>query len=244
MMIEAGCLKQPDVCSIYGFHVKPEIEAGKIGIKYGKVHASSVTFCIHIKGVASHGAIPDCGVDALLVACQIVNSLQTIVSRSVSPLDAAVVTVGCIKSGSAANIIADSAYIEGTLRSLDGKTKKLLKTKVELIAIHTAKALGAYARVDFIEGYEALVNHDENLDLVKKAATLTLGKNNIIEIERPTMGVEDFSFYLNEVPGAFFFLGSGFPNKDNPPLHSANFIINEECIKTGIMLLTCLTLQK
>jgi amidohydrolase len=159
-------------------------------------------------------------------------------------LDAAVVTVGCIKSGSAANIIADSAYIEGTLRSLDGKTKKLLKTKVELIAIHTAKALGAYARVDFIEGYEALVNHDENLDLVKKAATLTLGKNNIIEIERPTMGVEDFSFYLNEVPGAFFFLGSGFPNKDNPPLHSANFIINEECIKTGIMLLTCLTLQK
>ena len=243
-MIETGCLKQPDVSSIYGLHVKPEIEAGKIGIKYGRVHASSVTFHIVIKGVASHGAIPDCGVDALLVACQVVNSLQSIVSRSVSPLDSAVVTVGSINSGKAANIISDYAKIEGTLRSFSEKTKNLLKSKLESIAINTAKAFGAYAEVEFIEGYEALINHDENVDKVKNVAKLILGENNVIEIESPTMGVEDFSYYLNKVPGAFFFLGSGFPDRYNPPLHSANFNINEECIRTGIMLFTCLILQK
>ncbi|MDD4583688.1 MAG: M20 family metallopeptidase, partial [Eubacteriales bacterium] len=123
-MIDAGCLKDPKVQSIYGFHVKPEIVAGKIGLKRGRVHASSDMFTIRIQGVASHGAYPDCGVDALVSASQIVANLQVIVSRNISPLDSAVITVGSFHSGTGVNTIADRAILEGTIRSFDPMTRE------------------------------------------------------------------------------------------------------------------------
>ncbi|MGI6728062.1 MAG: M20 metallopeptidase family protein [Anaerovoracaceae bacterium] len=243
-MIDAGSLKDPNVDAVYGFHVKPEYTAGKIGIKYGKVHASSDIFRIKINGVASHGACPDCGIDALVVACQIVNAIQTLISRSVSPLDSAVISIGSFHSGNSVNIIADKAVLEGTIRTFDPVTREHLRGRLKDMVELTAKAAGAIAEVEFLRGYDALINHNKEVDQVKNTAFALLGGENVIEMEQPSMGVEDFAYYLQKIPGAFFFLGSGYPYRDNPPIHSDCFHVNEACIHTGILLLAGLSLRE
>ena len=241
-MIDAGCLKDPKVQSIYGFHVKPEIVAGKIGLKKGRVHACSDQFTIRVQGMASHGAYPDCGVDALVSASQIVTNIQAIVSRNISPLDSAVITIGSFHSGSGVNTIADRAILEGTIRSFDPMTREHLRCRLKDTVEFTAKAAGASAEVEFIKGYDALINHDEGVKEIADKAGYILGPDSVIEIESPSMGVEDFAYYLHKVPGAFFFLGSGYPYRENPPLHSDSFQVNEACIQNGILLLAGLCL--
>lgn len=142
-MIAAGCLENPDISSVFGLHIKPELHAGKIGIKYGRVHAASDMFSIRIKGRGSHGAFPEKGVDALLTGCQVVNCLQTAVSRSVPAFEPAVLTVGTFRSGSAANVIAEEAILEGTIRSFDPEIGCVLRRRTEDIVRFTALAAGA-----------------------------------------------------------------------------------------------------
>jgi amidohydrolase len=209
-MVVAGCLKEPEVDSVFGFHVKPELMAGKVGIQYGRVHASSDMFRVRVKGMATHCAYPDRGVDALVTACQIVNSLQAIISRAVNPLDPAVISVGSLHSGNAVNIIADEAMLEGTIRTFDSNTREYLRNRVKEVVEYTAKAAGGSAEVEFYPGYDALINDDQKVDYVKSIAINSLGSDNVVEIKHPSMGVEDFTYYLKKTPGAFFFVGSGF----------------------------------
>ncbi len=241
-MIAAGCLKNPEISSIYGLHIKPELPAGQIGIKYGRVHAASDMFRIDIRGRSSHGASPEKGVDALLAGCQIVNSLQTVVSRSIGATDPAVLTVGTFYSGTAGNVIADEVVMEGTLRSFDPEVANLLKQRTEEIVRFTAQAAGAEGRVTFTKGYPALVNDNTAVDRLARLTRSIFGKENLVQMKQPSTGVEDFSFYLQKAEGAFFFLGSGFPYRENPTIHSDHLYVNEKCIETGIHLMSALCL--
>ncbi len=241
-MIAAGCLRNPDVASIYGLHIRPELFAGQIGIQYGRVHAASDMFRIHIKGRSSHGASPEKGVDALLTGCQITSSLQTAVSRSTAAADPAVLTVGSFHSGTAGNIIADETILEGTIRSFDPEVGDILRKRTEDIVKFTSLAAGAEGTVTFTKGYPALLNDRLATDRLAKAAREFVGEDNVTEIGKPSMSVEDFSYYLHHTKGAFFFLGSGFHHRENPPIHSDSLYVNEECIETGILIMSALCL--
>ncbi len=242
-MIAAGCLRNPDIEYIYGLHIKPELPAGQIGFQYGRVHAASDMFHIIIKGRSSHGASPEKGIDALLTGCQVVSSLQTAVSRSTSATDPAVLTVGAFYSGTAGNVIADETILEGTIRSFDPEVSNLLKQRTEDIVKYTALASGAEGQVTFIKGYPTLINDKAATNHLVQLARELIGSENLIEIKKPSMSVEDFSYYLHNAKGSFFFLGSGFPHRENPPIHSDNLYINEDCIETGILLMSALCFQ-
>jgi amidohydrolase len=234
-MIRKGCLEpKPDF--ILGLHVKPDLPAGTVGIKYGKVHASSDMFQITVKGKHSHGAYPEVGVDAIVAAAQIVTGVQSIVARNISPLSPAVITIGSIHGGTAVNLIADSVVLEGTIRALDHSGREYLKSRLREMAQYTAKACGARADVKFKKGYPVLINDSLIADLVKNVAICETAVEKVVELKEPTMGVEDFAYFLEKVPGAFFFLGSGFKGRENEGLHSGGFEVDEKCIPIGIQL--------
>ncbi len=234
-MIRKGCL-EPKTDYILGLHVKPDLPAGTIGIKYGKVHAASDMFKITVKGKHSHGAYPEMGIDSIAAASQIVTGIQSIVSRNISPLNSAVITVGSIHGGTAVNLISDSVVLEGTLRSLDPWSRDLLKERLKEMAQFTAKAYGARAEVKYKKGYPVLMNDNLVVEAVKNTAICDTSIEKVVEIKEPTMGVEDFSYYLEKVPGAFFFLGSGYKGRENEGIHSGGFEVDEKCIGIGIQL--------
>ena len=234
-MIKRGCLS-PKTDYILGLHVKPDLPAGTIGIKYGKVHASSDMFQIIVKGKNSHGAYPELGIDAVAAAAQIVTGIQSIVSRNVSPLSSAVISIGSIHGGTAVNLIADTVLLEGTIRAMDNSSRELLKNRLKEMAQCTAKAYGAKAEVKFKKGYPVLMNDNLVVETVKNVAICETAIEKVVELKEPTMGVEDFSYYLEKVPGAFFFLGSGYKGRENEGIHSDGFEVDEKCIRVGIQL--------
>lgn len=241
-MIAAGCLAEPDVTSIYGLHIMPELTAGQIGIRTGCVHAGSDMFQIHVKGKGSHGASPEMGIDALLTGCQIVSNLQTIVSRSIDATHPAVLTVGSFESGTAGNIIAEEAFLKGIIRTIEPGVGRLIKARTEEIVRYTSAAAGAEGTVKFQNGYPALFNETASTERVHEITASLVGEENCISIKKPSMRVDDFSYYLNNVKGSYFFLGSGFSQRENPPIHSGDLYVNEKCIEVGIMVMSALCL--
>jgi amidohydrolase len=193
-------------------------------------------FKITVKGKHSHGAYPEMGIDSIAAASQIVTGIQSIVSRNISPLNSAVITVGSIHGGTAVNLISDSVVLEGTLRSLDPWSRDLLKERLKEMAQFTAKAYGARAEVKYKKGYPVLMNDNLVVEAVKNTAICDTSIEKVVEIKEPTMGVEDFSYYLEKVPGAFFFLGSGYKGRENEGIHSGGFEVDEKCIGIGIQL--------
>lgn len=257
-MIKEGCLKvnteDRKVDYILGLHVKPDLTAGTIGLKYGKMHASSDLFSITVKGKSAHGAYPHEGIDTIVISAQMISNVQSIISRNINPINSAVITFGSIHGGNAKNIITDTVVMEGTIRTLNPNTRELLKNRLAEIVEYTAEANRATAEIHFEAGYPATVNDDRVVDKIKEATSQVLEYTaldtrlkeqlKIEKIEDPTMGVEDFAYFLKEIPGAFFYLGSGFEEKQNPGLHSGKFHVNEDCIKIGILaeVLGCLKL--
>ena len=205
-MIKKGCL-EPKTDFILGLHVKPDLPAGTIGIKYGKVHASSDMFRITVKGKHSHGAYPEMGIDSVAAAAQIVTGVQSIVARNISPLNSAVITIGSIHGGTAVNLIADIVVLEGTIRALDHSGRELLKSRLKEMVQYTAQAYGAKAEIKFIKGYPVLKNDNLVVEMIKDAAICETAVEKVVELKEPTMGVEDFAYYLEKVPGAFLFPG-------------------------------------
>ncbi|MEA4988653.1 MAG: M20 family metallopeptidase [Anaerovorax sp.] len=242
-MIDLGCLESPNVDCILGLHVKPELKAGKIEIPYGAVHASSDSFKMIVSGKKSHAAEPDKGVDAILAASNIICNLQAIISRMVSPLDRAVISVGKVEGGTAANVIADEVIMEGTIRTFSKETRQKIFSSLSRFAIQTAKCYGATARVIFLPGYEALINEDGIASKLEKIAKDEIGTENVSTLQEATLGVDDFASFLREVPGTFFFLGCGFSEKENQGIHSEGFCVDESCIYTGIQMETSFVLQ-
>lgn len=236
-MIKDGVLEHPKVNAIFGLHVTPEIPVGKIGIKFDQMNGSSDALELTIKGKSSHGAYPQDGVDAILIASQTINLLQSIVSRNTDPREAAVITLGTIEGGTQANILAKEVKIKGTLRAVMPRVREKTIERIRSLVESTAQALGGQGIVKIISGYPALTNHEEMVNLVKENGEALLGKDRVITLKKVSLGVEDFAYFLEQVPGAFYRLGSGNQERGTiHPCHSNLFDIDEDCLVIGAAL--------
>lgn len=232
-MIEEGALK--DVNCVFGLHVDEDLPTGDIGIKYGAMNASSDTLKINIYGKSCHGAYPSGGVDAILVASHVMIALQSIVSRNCDARESAVVTIGTIKGGTQGNIIADKVELVGTLRTLNPKVRDMALERIEEIVTNVPKGFGGKGEFIREPGYTALINHNKEVDIIKENATKLLGAERIYERKVANMGVEDFAYFIENTPGAFFTLGVKNVEKgiDNPA-HNGLFDIDEDALPIGV----------
>ncbi|NLB89799.1 MAG: amidohydrolase [Clostridiales bacterium] len=231
-MVQEGCMENPEVTSIIGLHMNPDYETGTVIAKSGAMSGASDDVEITIVGKGAHGAYPEKGTDAIVIAAQIVTALQTLVSRKISPLDSAVLSLGKVKGGTAGNIICDQVYLEGTLRTLQNTTREELKKTISSLVKGIAESMGAKAEVTLKSGYAPIVN-DQTLYLhCKDTAEKIVGKEKLVTKEFPSLGVESFGFFLEKTKGFYYDLGCGV----GAGLHSEHFKIDEKVLKTGVAL--------
>lgn len=241
-MAEEGAVDGADV--VFGLHAWPELPVGKVGVRPGPAMAGADWFGITIRGCGCHGAHPDMGVDPVLTAAHVITALQTIVSREIDPTMPAVVTVAQVKAGFAENIIPETARIEGTFRTFSEEAHDQVACAIKRIAVATAAAFRAEAEVDFGEAlYDPLINDPKATACAQKVLTRTLGPDNVIEVEKPSMGAEDFACYLKRVPGSLIMLGMQVQSKPSHPLHSPRFNFNDDSLLTGITALAALAIS-
>lgn len=244
IMVQEGCMMNPTVDYVFGLHVMSYLETGTIEIRYGKLNASSDSVVIRILGKSAHGAYPDKGVDAITASAHVITALQTLVSRNISPLNSAVLSFGKISGGEVSNALAEEVTLTGTLRTLDKETRQFCKERIQEISVKTAEALGARAEVRIRSGYEPLINSDEAVKLLEETGGELLGKENVIQKEFPSLGVEDFSYFLDKAKGAFFHLGCGSKAKGiTASNHNSSFDIDEDCLPIGVELQVVNTLK-
>lgn len=239
-MIDEGVLENPSLDGIIGLHTGnlwKGLESGQIGYRYGSLMAGADWFNITFHGKGAHGATPHLSVDPIAMACQAVSALQLIISRETSPLDSAVVTVAQISGGNVQNIIAPSCTIRGTLRFLDPQTREILQERVRMICENIAQAMRGHAEVEFTLGPPSLINDRKMTEKLKTAATELLGEESVLEVSEPTMGGEDMAFFLEKVPGVFFFHPSCASDGTAYPHHHPKFDINEDVLWTGTAVL-------
>jgi amidohydrolase len=230
-MIEDGCLDGVD--EIYGIHVWNYQPVGEVGITDGPVLAAADMFEIKIKGIGGHGAAPQGTVDAVVVSSHLVQALQTIVSRNTNPLESTVVTIGTINGGHNFNIIADEVTLSGTARAYTEENRNLIKTRMTEIIDGVAKTFGAEISFDYEDGYPPTINHTDPANKVLKAAERVVGEK--AGMPYLSMGGEDFSYYLQKIPGCFFFVGSA-PNDQKlfeTPHHCSHFTMDERALLVG-----------
>lgn len=243
-MVKAGAMENPHVDRVYGLHMMPTLPVGKIETRMGTLNASTDTVKITVRGKAGHGAYPDLGTDAIVCAAQVITALQTVVARNVSPLQSAVLTIGVIEGGTAQNIICDEVRMRGTLRTANADLRAKMKELIAAIAKNIAIGMGCEAEVDVIPGYAALVNDDNEVSRIKRVAGRLFGEENVVEKAAPSMGGEDFSFFSDCAPGAFFHVGCVNPEwMPAPPLHSRDFRIDEDCLTIGTLMHVALVLD-
>lgn len=237
LMIAEGVLQDPKVDAALGYHIWNELPVGTVGVRAGALMASSDEFELHVHGEGSHGADPHLGTDAVVVAAHIVTALQTVVSRMVSPLDSAVLTIGQITSGSGHNIIAQHALMTGTVRTFSEKLRAELPGQIECLASNVARAFGATCELRYKPQYPVTVNDPAMADLVRRAAELAVGPAHVVEAER-TMGSEDMAYFLAEVPGCYFLIGSANPELGlDKPHHHPSFDIDEAALPVGVKVI-------
>lgn len=237
LMIEEGVMENPRVNAALGLHIWNYLPLGKVGIRSGPVMASMDSMKIIIKGKGAHGAIPQDGVDAIMVSSQVINALQTIVSREIAPITPAVVTVGTIQGGYAYNVIADRVEMEGTLRALDLQLRNTFPEKIERIVRGVTSALRADYEFQYHLLYPITVNEEKMAQMVENVAIPLIGSENVLRPE-PTMAGEDMAFFLERVPGCFFFLGSANKEKGlDQPHHNSRFNFDEEAMPIGAEIL-------
>ena len=230
-MIEDGCLDKVD--EIYGLHLWNYQLYGEVGIKDGPVMASADLFDIEVSGKGGHGATPQGTVDAIVVASNLVTMLQTIVSRNTNPLESTVLSIGKIKGGHNFNIISDKVHMSGTTRAYTEENRTMIKQRMKEVIEGVSKSFGADIKLNYKDGYPPTVNHNSQVEKVLKAASSIVGggaKNPYL-----SMGGEDFSYYLQNKPGCFFFVGSA-PNKNeilSTPHHCSHFNIDERALLVG-----------
>ena len=213
------------------------MENRMVELQYGSMNASTDTVSITIEGKQGHGAYPHQGVDAIVAAGHVICALQSIVSRNIDPVDSVVLSLGVINGGIKENVICPKVTLGGTLRTLNPDTRRYTKERIKEIVDFTCKGLGAKGSVDIEEGYAPLVNDNFVVDIVKENAINLLGKDNVVFRKHPSLGAEDFSFFLEHSKGAFYHLGCRNEEKNIlSPLHTADFDIDEDCLEIGVML--------
>ncbi|MCH9030975.1 MAG: amidohydrolase [candidate division Zixibacteria bacterium] len=244
-MIKAGALAKPKADAILGLHVDPRVAVGKIGLRDGVTMAAVIDFDLTVTGKSGHAARPQEGVDAIVIASEIIDSLQKIISRETDPFEPLVLTVGKISGGVARNVIAREVVISGTMRALNIKDANRLPGMVRRIAdnICRARGAGAKARLDIIATYPSLSNVPWVNEIFKESFDNLFGKNKVVETE-PVLGGEDFACYLKKVPGAMVRLGIRNSKIGATKYwHSDEFMIDERAIYYGVALLTSAALR-
>lgn len=248
LMVKQGVLENPKVDVIFGLHINAQTEVGKITYRPGGTMAAVSDMRILVKGRQAHGAYPWSSVDPIVVSSQIINSLQTIVSRNVNVTEnPAVVTIGSIHGGVRSNIIPEEVDMRGTIRTLSREDEKLVHGRIREIVIKTAEAAGAEAVVDipYASRYPVTYNDPALTDRMLNSLQRSAGKENV-SLKPPVTGAEDFSFYQEKVPGLFFFLGGMPKGKDpvtTPSHHTPDFFIDESGMKLGVTSMVNLTLD-
>ncbi len=234
MMIEEGVLEDPHVDGCLALHMAQDLDLGYIDIREGPILAASDRFQITIQGKGGHAAHPDKAVDPVVVGASIITALQTIVARNVDPIQPAVITVGSLHAGHAANVIPDTATLDGTVRTLDKGVQDLIVRRIGEVARGIAAAMEATITYEYTCGVPATVNAPEAVDVVREAAASVVGARNVVG-SAPSMGGEDFSFFLDARPGAMFMVGSR--NEEKGLVwghHHPRFDIDEDSLGIGL----------
>lgn len=242
-MMEDGVFDEykPDV--IFGQHVWPDLPVGQIGVRDKEMMGASDTISFTIKGAGGHASMPHQGKDAIVVTAEFISSLQSIVSRNINPLESAVITIGTINGGYRYNVIADRVELRGTVRTYSKKAKKTLKRRMENLVKGFETAYEVEIDFNYVDGYDATVNTPEWAQLVRNSAAELLGEEALPEVE-PSMAGEDFSRFLAEIPGAFYWLGCAKEGEENPkPLHDPEFYLNEDALEVGINTMVEVTVK-
>jgi amidohydrolase len=246
MMVEEGCLANPDVGAIFGLHVTSIHTTGKIGYRSGPLMASADDFRIFVRGNQTHAAMPWRGVDPIVVSSQIVLGLQTIVSRQMDiTKEPSVVTVGVFHGGVRHNIIPDEVKLEGTIRTFDEAQRDEIHAHVKRISELIAEAGGARAAVHVHRWYDVTVNDPQLTEWSIPTLARIAGADNVNVVDK-VCGSEDFSFFQKEVPGFFYFMGCTPPERDAgkaAPNHSPRFYVDEACLKLGVKTMSALALD-
>ncbi|MFL1674159.1 amidohydrolase [Paenibacillus thiaminolyticus] len=233
-MIKEGTLQGVD--RMYGVHLWTPIPSGMVAVRPGPMMAAVDDFFLTVYGRGGHGGMPHLCTDAVVIGAQLVQQWQTIVSRSVSPLQPAVVSVGALQAGSTQNVIADRAVLKGTIRSFDPAARELLRERFETILQHTCAMHGAEYELEYRVGYPALVNHESEAERVRRVAAGCFGAERVQEADM-LMPAEDFAYYMKEVPGCFVLVGAGNGEAASYPHHHPRFDIDEPAMLTAGELL-------
>lgn len=239
-LIEAGVLDGrlgPKVEAIFGLHGWPGLKVGTVATKPGALLAATDNFSVTFHGAGCHGAFPHLGRDPILTACEAVVSLQAFVSREMDPTDSAVVTVGKVHAGTATNVIPDVATIEGTARTLTPDARRAVALALERRCAGVAAANGCTALFEWHKGYPPTVNDPAMADYVARVARQSLSADRFLPVARPSMGGEDFAYYLEKIPGCFFLIGVVPEDRDvYPPLHSDRYDFTDAAMATGMRM--------
>jgi amidohydrolase len=238
-MIKDGLFDKFPMQAMFGAHNWPGMKVGQFGVTPGPCFASSNEFKITVRGKGSHAALPHNGVDPVPIACQMVQAFQTIITRNKRPIDAGVISVTMIHAGEATNVVPDSCVLEGTVRTFTLPVLDMIERRMKEVAEHTCAAFGAQCEFVFERNYPPTINHDAETTFFRKVAAEVAGKDNVLEFE-PTMGSEDFSYFLQAKPGCYFLIGNGdgahrsLGHGEGPcMLHNPSYDFNDDLIPLG-----------
>ena len=239
-LVEKGALKDPQPDAVVALHAYPDIGEGVIASKPGVLLAAANFFKVLIKGKGAHGARPENSIDPVLTAARVVEALQAVVSRNISVLDPVVLSVCRICGGTNSNVIPDSVEIEGTTRYFKPELGKKIASDMERIIKGVCDSMGASYEFSYESPYIPTLNHADIVDIGRKIAGEVLGPEFWQELENPSMGGEDFSYYIREYPGAMFRIGMG---RESAALHNTRFDFNDNALKNGILFLASFALE-
>lgn len=242
-MIRQGVINE-ELEAIVGLHSQPFLPAGSIGVKEGPIMAAADMFTLTIAGQGGHGALPHQTRDAIVVGSHVVQTLQTVVSRMVDPLEPAVISVGSFHAGTKANIIAGQARLEGTVRTLTAETRERMPKLMEQVIKGICDSYQVEYQFSYEWGYPPVVNDTSLVALLRDSAQRLLGEENVYQIPHPSMGGEDFSYYLESVPGVYFYLGVGNEKLARQyPWHHPRFQADEAALPVAAAVLAQVALD-
>ncbi len=242
-MIRDGALVNPKVDAIFGQHITTDLPTGKLGFRPGPLMASADEIYITILGRGGHGAKPHNATDPVVIAAEVVIALQSVITRMKDPLEPSVLTIGSIHGGTATNIIPDSVSLSGTLRTMNETWRKKALALIERTAVGCARGLGGNCRVEVSRGYPVLVNSDAETSLAGESAAAIFGKRAAVVVP-PQLGAEDFAYFLQKVPGSFWWLGAG--NRSigaTASIHSSKFKVDEASFAYGAAMLAAVAID-
>ncbi|MFC2028812.1 M20 family metallopeptidase [Chloroflexota bacterium] len=233
-MIADGVLQNPNVDAILGVHIWPDVIAGEIALKTGPIMAQADKFELIIRGKGGHGASPHHTVDSFVIAAQVILAFQTLVSRNIDPSKSVVLSIGKCSGGSAYNIIPKEVRLEGTTRYFEANLGTFIKERMEKLANGICQAYGGSYELIYQYGFPPTINDSQITKLLARSASEILGEEKVNWIEAPSMIGEDFSYFLQQVPGCYFLLGTKNPDRGIVnPLHSSNFQLDEDVLSLG-----------